>query len=471
MGGAMNNHAVGFQTLDREVQVDRLPVDGELPPWLTGSLIRTGPARFEANGRSVNHWFDGQAMLHRFSFADGAVAYANRELATRADAAVREGRIAYREFATDPCRSIFRRMVTMFSPNATDNANVNLTRVGERFVAMTETPLPVEFDPRTLRALGVADSERPDGDITTAHPHHDVDRRELVNYAIKLGPRSTYRVFGRSLNGGGRRTIARLAARRPAYMHSFGLTERFVVLAEFPFVVDPLRLAFGGRPFIENYRWEPARGTRIWLIGRGDGEIEGPFETDAIFAFHHVNAFERGNEVVVDLCAYEDTEIVSAFYLDRLRSPNPDAPTPWLERWRIDTATKRVSRERLAEQAVELPRIDYRRRNGRPYRFAYGASATADSAFLDRLAKVDVDDGSAAVWQEDGTYPGEPVFVPRPDGEAEDDGVLLSIVLDAERHRSFLLVLDAATFAERARAEVPHHIPFGFHGQYFGSLQ
>jgi beta,beta-carotene 9',10'-dioxygenase len=29
-------------------------------------------------------------------------------------------------------------------------------------------------------------------------------------------------------------------------------------------------------------------------------------------------------------------------------------------------------------------------------------------------------------------------------------------------------VLDAANFSELARAEVPHHIPFGFHGQYFG---
>src|ERR1700704_6587457 len=184
MGGAMSDHTAGFQTLEREVEVDRLPVDGALPPWLAGSLIRTGPARFEANERSLNHWFDGQAMLHRFSFADGAVAYANRELATRADAAVRAGRVAYREFATDPCRSIFRRMVTMFSPGATDNANVNLAQVGERFVAMTETPLPVEFDPHTLRALGVAETERPDGEITTAHPHHDPGRAELVNYAI-----------------------------------------------------------------------------------------------------------------------------------------------------------------------------------------------------------------------------------------------------------------------------------------------
>src|SRR5437016_3372848 len=99
MGDAMPNHAAGFRTLDREVSVDRLPVEGELPTWLSGSLIRTGPARFEAGDRSFNHWFDGQAMLHRFTIADGEVGYANRELETRADAAAREGRIAYREFA------------------------------------------------------------------------------------------------------------------------------------------------------------------------------------------------------------------------------------------------------------------------------------------------------------------------------------------------------------------------------------
>jgi len=43
----MTDHAAGFETLDHEVSVDRLPVQGELPPWLSGSLIRTGPARFE----------------------------------------------------------------------------------------------------------------------------------------------------------------------------------------------------------------------------------------------------------------------------------------------------------------------------------------------------------------------------------------------------------------------------------------
>jgi len=32
-----------------------------------------------------------------------------------------------------------------------------------------------------------------------------------------------------------------------------------------------------------------------------------------------------------------------------------------------------------------------------------------------------------------------------------------------------LLVLDAATLAEKARAEAPHAIPFHFHGNYFAS--
>jgi carotenoid cleavage dioxygenase-like enzyme len=59
-----------------------------------------------------------------------------------------------------------------------------------------------------------------------------------------------------------------------------------------------------------------------------------------------------------------------------------------------------------------------------------------------------------------------PVFVRRPGDEAEAGGVVLSVVLDAAAGRSFLLVLDAGSFVELARAEAPHHIPFGFHGQY-----
>jgi carotenoid cleavage dioxygenase-like enzyme len=48
--------------------------------------------------------------------------------------------------------------------------------------------------------------------------------------------------------------------------------------------------------------------------------------------------------------------------------------------------------------------------------------------------------------------------------------VILSVVLDARQGRSFLLVLDARSFEEVARAGAPHVIPFGFHGAYFDDL-
>jgi beta,beta-carotene 9',10'-dioxygenase len=58
------------------------------------------------------------------------------------------------------------------------------------------------------------------------------------------------------------------------------------------------------------------------------------------------------------------------------------------------------------------------------------------------------------------------VFVAAPDSQAENEGVLLSVVFNARRGTSFMLVLDAQTLGEVARADVPHHIPFGFHGQF-----
>ena len=84
---------------------------------------------------------------------------------------------------------------------------------------------------------------------------------------------------------------------------------------------------------------------------------------------------------------------------------------------------------------------------------------------LNRLVRRSCDDGQDLIWVEEGCYPGKPIFVPKPGG-APDNGVLLSVVLAANRSTSFLLVLDATTMREIARAQVPHVVPFGFHGSF-----
>jgi beta,beta-carotene 9',10'-dioxygenase len=462
---------LGFSTLEREVTVDELALTGALPSWLRGSLLRTGPAKFEDGAQRMRHWFDGLAMLHRFTIEDGRVSYGNRFLQSRAYRAARDQeRIAYSEFATDPCRSLFKRVQTLFAPQSTlsDNANVNVARLGERFVAMTETPLPVQFDPETLETAGVRPFAAP-GQLTTAHPHLDRASGGMLNYAAKLGARSSYRFFALQPPQGAEqsaspRMIASLPVKEPAYMHSFGLTERWLVLAEFPLVVNPLALALSGRPYIENYRWKPELGTRFTLVDRVSGETVAGFRSEPCFAFHHVNAYEDGDEVVVDLCASGDAGVIEDLYLDRLRAGKPVASAE-LTRFRLRLSDRAVTRERLADGDIELPRVNYGRCNERPYRYVWGVG-NGPGGWFERIVKVDIDEGATLSWSEPGCYAGEPVFVARPHAEDEDDGVLLSVVLDAGAGTSFMLVLDARDLGELARAQAPHHIPFGFHGQF-----
>ena len=191
---------------------------------------------------------------------------------------------------------------------------------------------------------------------------------------------------------------------------------------------------------------------------------------DATFAFHHVNAFADGDRVAVDVITYPDATIIDQLYLAKLRSSAPITATGTLTRFHIPVADDApVTRRILADVPLELPRINYERHAGKPYRYVWGTGVQTRGDFLDSIVKIDTETGTVATWHAAGLYPGEPVFVPSPSATAEDDGVLLSVVLDIEKELSFLLVLDAASLAEVARATAPHAIPFHFHGNFFPS--
>lgn len=59
--------------------------------------------------------------------------------------------------------------------------------------------------------------------------------------------------------------------------------------------------------------------------------------------------------------------------------------------------------------------------------------------------------------------------MPNQNGDgSEDDGVLLTVVLDGSAGNSYLLVLDARDLREVGRAHVDGVIGFGFHGTFVG---
>ena len=167
---------------------------------------------------------------------------------------------------------------------------------------------------------------------------------------------------------------------------------------------------------------------------------------------------------MVDVCVFADAQIVEDLYLERLRAGKPVAK-PELRRFRISPESGAVASERLVDEPLDLPRINYGRCSERSYRYTWGVGL-GDSGWFDSIVKADVEERTTQTWSEDGCYPGEPVFVPAPGDAAEDGGVLLSVVFNGEAGNSFMLVLDAQDLSEVARAEAPHHIPFGFHGQF-----
>jgi carotenoid cleavage dioxygenase-like enzyme len=464
--------ALGFASLDREVEIARLPLRGTLPEWLRGTLLRDGPARFEVGGVRLAHWFDGFAMLHRFGFADGRVSYRNRMLDSRCwRFARRRGRLGYRAFATDPPRPWWRKLWNFLRPDPPDNGVVNVVRIGGRYAALTEAVPQLLFDPDTLVATGrVAYRDRLFGHVTIAHPHVDEQRGELVSLLTRYGKVSAYQFYRLRDGAQGRELIATLAAPEPSYVHSFGLSERFIIMIEYPLVVRPLGILFGDATILGNYRWKPELGTRIRVVERDGGALRASFHAGPRFGFHHVNAYEEGDTLVVDVAVNDDAWIMETLTLERLRSVGP-RPFPYLRRYRLDLGSGTLTERALGGAMLDFPVIDPRRAR-QAHRFVYGVGvdpAHADG-FLDRILRVDLAGGPLRSWSSPGCYPGEAVFVPEPGSDEEGAGVLLSVVLDTRAQHSFLLVLDAYDLGELARAELPHAVPFGFHGQFYPDL-
>ncbi|MEF8791723.1 MAG: carotenoid oxygenase family protein [Haloarculaceae archaeon] len=490
----MSDHP-GFHSL-REETATTLAVEGDLPDWLRGSLLRNGPGAFSfPDGSAVEHWFDGLAMVYRFTFDPGnraggdvgtadAVHYRNRFLRTDAYAAARAGEFEG-GFATG--ETTLRSRLATFLADPYDNTNIVVERVGGAYLALTESPRWVEVDPNTLDTEGHVryDGDVPAGQLACAHLERDPATGTLVNVETAFGRTSEYHVHAMTAPGE-RRHVGSVGTDEPAYMHSFALTPRYVVLTEFPLRVDPLRFLRPGRqaPFVEQFEWQPDRGTRVVVIDRTTGEVVAEPVTDPVFGFHHVNAFERdgGTEVVFDLETVPDATSIDSLYLDSLRAGELDTLAGRLERFTVDlggtTGTDRyrtgeasVDRETLYGDGTALPTASPARWC-RDHRYVYAMSMDQPvTGWAHGVMKLDVETGEVSEFADGGDYFGEPLFVPDPDGTREDDGVVLTVALDPEADRSRLLVLDGHSFGERARVTLPHAAPFDFHGRYFPELR
>ena len=466
-----------FEPWPMEGDLHDLPITGEVPRELNGTLYRNGPnPQFVPQGGY--HFFGGDGMVHAFALEDGRCHYRNRWVRTPKFELEREaGEALFAAFAgsdqNDP-----RASGVPGGPS-----NTNIIWHGGKLLALVEGGLaPVELDPETLETLGVWNFEgalaqpidpglaealgidAPDGMVDgsfTAHPKIDPETGEMLAFGYAaLPPFLTYRVIDAS---GKLVRNEEISVPFPSMMHDFITTREHVIFPIFPATLRVERAAEGESVL----GWEPDLGTHVGVMPRGGTNDDVVwFQTDPCFVFHPMNARSDGDRIITEMAQYERPPI------GRAGSGVEIAPAR-LVRWTLDLTSGTLKQEALDDRMIEFPRLD-ERRAGLSYRYGYAAGAgEVDSGvpLLGTNAVLRYDVASFACESHElgaNSATGEPVFVPRDDSAAEGEGFLLSVVYRAETDRSELLILDAenVSAAPLATVALPHRVPVGFHGNW-----
>ncbi|XP_053676570.1 carotenoid isomerooxygenase [Anopheles nili] len=319
-------------------------VQGTVPEWLNGSLLRNGPGSLKVGDMMFNHLFDSSALLHRFNIEAGKVTYQCRFL--QSDAYKRNTaaqRIVVTEFGTsavpDPCQTIFQKIAAVFNKpgtNNSDNAMISIYPFGDEFFAFTESPIIHRVDPTTLDTCATLNVSDYVGIVNhTSHPHvmSDGTVYNLGCSVTRTGPAYTIIQFpqgpGMFENA---RIVASVPARwkfHPGYMHTFGITENFFVVVEQPLSVSVPTMVVGqlrNRPMAAALKWFERQQTHIYLLDRDTGELRHTYHTEPFFYLHIINQYEREGHVVLDICCYKDPAMLNCMYVDTMRNMqhNPD---------------------------------------------------------------------------------------------------------------------------------------------------
>lgn len=461
-----------FAPLSFETDCLDLPVDGQLPAELVGTLYRNGPNPQYPDAGS--RWFLGDGMIHAFRLGRGRASCRNRWVRT---ARFERERAAGRSLKG-----------TIHIGHEDGAANAQVVSHGGRLWALEEAHAPIAVDARSLVTLGAADLGDGYRAPFTTHPKRDPQTGELLFIGYGLaGPRQADLVFGRLDVAGGLRALRAFSTPFPSLIHDFAITEHYALFPVLPLIASPQPLRDGGPAFA----WSPSLGSRLGVMRR---DTLTPsirwFEGDPCFAFHVMNAFERSGadgrrQLTLDVMRYDEPPRMPRHGGQPADVSRRQAR---LSRWTLDPngADGRFHQTPLDDRTGEYPRID-ERQTGLPYRHGWIASAGLGRDLgvgagrgvgaglgpggsddrCDGIVHYDLQTGRQAEYRlPAGDRVSEPVFAARPGSVVEGDGWLLVVAYRADEDRSDLLVLEACA-VERgpvATIHLPHRVPAGFHG-------
>jgi len=439
-------------------------IEGAIPSDIDGVYLRnTENQVHQPLGR--HHPFDADGMIHQIDFRGGRATYRNRFVRTRCfEAEQLAGRALWGGIQDGPgvsTRPGFGAHGRLRDSSSTDI----IVHAGKAISTFYQCGEGYLLDPETLEQEGVAPWVPLDG--ISAHPKLDERTGELLffNYS-KYEPYMHYGVVDRAGRLGHYIPVPLPGPRLP---HDMMFSEHWSILNDFPVFWDPELL----KRDIHAVRFYKHLPTRFALLPRhGKTEDIRWFEAAPTFVLHFLNAYEDGDEVVMDGYFQENPTPKPLENADgyghMMAFLDEQSFRPKLHRWRFNLKDGSTREERLDERILEFGMIN-QKYNGQPYRYAYSTSAKPGYFLFDGYVKHDLKTGaSIEVKLAEGRYASESPFVPRLGAVDEDDGYLVTFIIDENNGTSECMLIDCKRFADGpvCRLALPHKISSGTHSHW-----
>jgi all-trans-8'-apo-beta-carotenal 15,15'-oxygenase len=407
--------AFDLQVAERTQRIRR--IDGTFPSAIRGSYYVNGPARFARGDLRYRHWLDGDGMVCALHFDDEGVRFANRFVRSSKFVAEEEaGRALFRTFGTAFPSDELAHGIGLQSP-----VNVAVYPFNGRLLAFGEQGLPWSLDPESLETLGEYNFGGRLNAISSfsAHVRIDPDSGDLYNFGVSFASR-TPKIQVYRFNARGESIYRkRINLEHPCSMHDFNLAPNHIVFHVAPHLLDMQRLMESGATVMDSLSWEPELGSRLLIAAREDASVLAEVPLPATYCLHHINAFEQGGNLVVDIVeldrpVYDQYQVIP----DLFRDPPLGRPVRLIldtENWKV------VERTQIdCSVALDFPAIDSRR-NLKPYEdlwmLAISRTAEPGRKFFDQLLHLSWErPHSQDAWTAPpGHYlGGEPAFVADP---------------------------------------------------------
>ena len=451
-----------------EANAPDLIVEGTIPDDLAGIFYRNGPDPLYAPREGDHHWFDGDGMVFAFEIGDGRASMCNRWVKTE--------KFLLEKAAGKRLFGIFGNPMTS-DPSVQgtryNTANTNIILHGGQLLALMEGAPPVVLDPRSLDTIG---EEHYGGVITTtfsAHPTVDYATGEMFNIGAGIngvnGPvEMRYDII--TADGKVRKTEI-IQMPHLSMMHTFFVTENWVVFPVIPIDTDLKRFMAGG-PMTA---WVNDRPTKIAIMPREGCEADIKwFEYEPRHMFHELNVWEEDGKIIADVAAANGT----ALFPDETGKRRAHGETPQsLRRWTIDPQanTSWMKEETLNDRDIQFPRPDDRLMTRKTrHSFANINLKSRDGRVegMDAVLRFDTQTGQEDIWHfGSGAAAGELVFAPRVGGTDEADGYAMTLVHPANSANTELAIFAAKDIAAGpiARVIIPFRVPSGFHCNFYSS--